>query len=400
MGAIEGGSVLSAEGFRAGSSWCGIRTAEGQPDVAFIVSDAPASAAAVFTKNKFAAAPVQWDRSILPSDELRAVVINSGNANACTGKRGLQDARDTAALAAGLLACGPEQVAVASTGIIGHPLPMDKLREGVRQAYKVLDSSEQAARGAERAIMTTDTRPKACAVEAQAGRRTFRVGGMAKGSGMIAPNMATMLAFLTTDARVPCARLKKMVRRAADLTFNRITVDGDSSTNDTVMVLAGGASGVTVPEKGAVRRAFEEALVGVMEELARKIVRDGEGATRLIEVNVGGARTEKAAETAARAIAESQLVKCAVHGGDPNWGRILCAIGYSGIDFRPEKVKLDIGKVTVFRGGLPTGADAACEMASADVVIRIGLGAGKGKATVWTCDLSKAYVEINADYHT
>jgi len=369
MDIVEDGSVLSPEGFRVGSARAGIKTAKGQQDVALIVCEAPAACAGVFTTNKFRAAPVLWNQSILPSDKVRAVAVNSGNANACTGEQGLADAKETAALVAKLVGCEPRQVAVCSTGIIGHPLPMERLAKGLAKAFEALSDAPKAARRAEKAILTTD-------------------------------NMATMLAFLTTDAHVPAGRLREMVARAAALTFNRITVDGDSSTNDTVLVLAGGASGAVVPAAGAGREAFEQALLHVMGDLARQIVRDGEGATKLIEVTVEGARTEAAAETAARAIAESQLVKCAVHGGDPNWGRILCAAGYCGVEVEPERVKLDIGEVTVFENGLPTGADAASEVAGVDVSVRLNLGAGRASATVWTCDLSKAYVEINAEYHT
>ncbi len=400
MEVIEGGSILSPAGFRAGWSACGIKSAASAPDVALIVSDGPAAAAGVFTKNKFAAAPVQWNRSIVPSDELRVIVVNSGNANACTGERGLEDARATAALAAELVGCEPAQVCVASTGIIGHPLPMENLCQGVRDAFDRLAGDEGTARGAERAIMTTDTRPKACAVRAEIDGKAFSIGGMVKGAGMIAPNMATMLAFVTTDAHVPAGRLKELAARGADRSFNRITVDGDSSTNDSVFLLAGGASGAVVPEGGQGREAFEEALAFVMGELARAIVRDGEGATKLVEVTVAGAQTDEDAEVCARAIVGSQLVKCAIHGGDPNWGRIVCAAGYSGAELRPDRARLDIGSVTVFRDGLPTGEDASAEVAASDVLIRMDLCIGTGEATMWTCDLSKDYVEINAEYHT
>jgi glutamate N-acetyltransferase/amino-acid N-acetyltransferase len=400
MNVIEGGSVLSPRGFRVGWSRSGLKQAKGVPDVALIVSDGPAAAAAVFTRNKFAAASVEWNRSILPTERLRAVVVNSGNANACTGEQGRRDVRETAALVAELLGCLPEQVAVASTGIIGHPLPMKKLTKGVRAAFGRLSTDARVARSAERAIMTTDTRPKACAVEGEIDGAAFRVGGMAKGSGMIAPDMATMLAFVTTDAHVPAGRLREMVGAAADRTFNRITVDGDSSTNDTALAMASGASGAVAPDAGPGREAFQEALLHVMGELARAIVRDGEGATKLIEVRVSGARSDAEAAVCARAIAESQLVKCAIHGGDPNWGRIVCAAGYCGVELHADRTGLEIGGVTVFRNGLPTGEDAAAQVAAGEVVIRINLGAGHGEAAVWTCDLSKRYVEINAEYHT
>ena len=397
---IPGGSILSARGFRAGSAACGIRTTKGLPDVALIVSDGPATCAGVFTRNRFAAAPVRWDRSILPSRRLRAIVVNSGNANACTGERGMRDARATAALVARLVGCEKEQVAVASTGIIGRPLPMDRLRAGVRAAYGALSTDPTAARAAERAIMTTDTRPKSCAVRAEIAGRPFSVGGMAKGSGMIAPNMATMLAFLTTDVRVSPSALQRLVRCAAAVTFNCVTVDGDCSTNDTLLVMASGASGAQVPSGGPGLAAFQSALRHVMEDLSRQIARDGEGATKLIEVTVTGARTAAQAKKAARAIADSPLVKCAVHGGDPNWGRIVCAAGYCGAQLEPARCALDLGSVRVFHKGIPTGASAASEVAGPEVRIVMHLGVGRARATVWTCDLSQRYVQINALYHT
>jgi glutamate N-acetyltransferase/amino-acid N-acetyltransferase len=397
---IPGGSILSARGFRVGSAACGIRTTKGLPDVALIVSDGPAACAGVFTQNRFAAAPVLWDRSILPSDRLRAIVVNSGSANACTGGRGIRDVHRTAALVAELAGCGRQQVAVASTGIIGHPLPMDRLEAGVRAAWAALSTDVEAARSAERAIMTTDTRPKACAVRAEVAGRPFCVAGMAKGSGMIAPNMATMLAFLTTDARVARTTLQRLVRRAAGVTFNRVTVDGDSSTNDSVFVMAGGAAGVSVPSRGAAFEAFQAALTHVMEDLAKQIARDGEGATKLVEVTVTGARTVAQAQKAARTIADSPLVKCAVHGGDPNWGRVVCAAGYSGVELNPDRSTLELGSVRVFQRGVPTRANAVAEMAGPEVRIVMHLGVGRARATVWTCDLSARYVEINALYHT
>ena len=248
--------------------------------------------------------------------------------------------------------------------------------------------------------MTTDTRPKACAVRAEIAGQQFCIGGMAKGSGMIAPNMATMLAFLTTDVLAPATVLNRELKRSADATFNRITVDGDTSTNDSVLILANGASGAVVPATGRGAKVFQDALHCVMADLSRQLVRDGEGATKLIEITVSGARSTAQAETVARAIAESLLVKCAIHGGDPNWGRIICAAGYSGVSLDTEKVRLDIGSVTVFENGLPTGSDAAAELAGGEVAIRLDLAAGSRRATILTCDLSKDYVDINAEYHT
>ncbi len=397
---IEDGGILTPAGFSAGAAACGIKSEPGALDVGLLLADGPCSAAGVFTRNAFAAASVQWDRERLPSGDIRAVIVNSGNANSCTGAQGEADVVTTADLTADLAGCRREQVCTASTGIIGHLLPMDKLAAGVRDAHAALGSDAEAARRFERAIMTTDTRPKAAAVRSEVGGTAFHVGGACKGSGMIAPNMATMLAFVTTDAAVAPEMLEGLLQASADRTFNRITVDGDSSTNDMVLALASGASGVSVDGPGPAADAFAEALEAVMLSLATQIVRDGEGATKLIEVAVSGAADAADAETAARAVAESQLFKCAVYGSDPNWGRIVCAIGYSGARVDPAATSVRIGGVCVFRGGVPTGEDAADEMAGDTVAVRIELGLGDGAATVRTCDLSHEYVTINAEYHT
>lgn len=400
METIEKGGIVSAAGFRVGAARCGIKSAEGEPDVALIVSDGPCSAAGVFTTNAFAAASVRRSRAQLPAADIRAIVVNSGNANACTGERGAADVRRCAELAAELLGCRPEQVCTASTGIIGHPLPMDRLEEGIRRAHAALSAEAEAARAIERAIMTTDTRPKAAAVRSELAGVPFHVGGIAKGAGMIAPNMATMLAFVTTDAAVPPAVLQACVREGADRTFNRITVDGDSSTNDSVIVLAGGAAPARVQAEGAGVAAFQDALGAVMADLSLQIVKDGEGATKLIEVKVSGAASPGDARKVARAVAESQLFKCAAYGGDPNWGRIVCAVGYSGAGVKPELTTVHIGSVCVFESGTATGGDASGQMQADRVTVRIELGAGPGSATLWTCDLTEQYVRINAEYHT
>jgi glutamate N-acetyltransferase/amino-acid N-acetyltransferase len=400
METIPDGGILSPGGFRAGAARCGVKSAEGEPDVALLVADGPASAAGVFTTNRFAAAPVLWNRQLLPSARMRAAVVNSGNANSCTGERGAADVRAEAETLAQLLGCAPEQVCVSSTGIIGHPLPMEKLLPGIRAAHGALSAQREAARAAARAIMTTDTRPKTAAVRSAIARVQFCVGGMAKGAGMIAPHMATMLAFVTTDAAVPPAVLQELLREAADLTFNRITVDGDSSTNDTILVLASGRSGARVTADGTGAPEFREALQAVLGDLALQVVRDGEGATKTIEVHVTGATTPADAEKVARAVAESQLVKCAICGGDPNWGRIVCAVGYSGAQVVPEHTAVQIGSVCVFDKGMPTGKDAAAEIQGDRVALRIELGLGAAEATIWTCDLTEEYVRINARYHT
>ena len=399
MRTLTKGSVLSPRGFSAGAAACGIKSG-GALDVAVLTTGEPATAAGVFTKNRFAAAPVQWDRAVLPTENLRAVVVNSGNANACTGERGAEDARRTAELAASLRECETRQIALASTGIIGQPLPMERIERGVREAHSALARDESAGRDAERAIMTTDTRPKGVAVEIEIDGKRVRIGGMAKGSGMISPHMATMLAFVTTDLAAPPDYIQEALRKAADKTFNRITVDGDCSTNDTVLLMANGASGVAVSDDGGRKGVFEKALAYVLGYLSREIVRDGEGATKLVEIRVGGAADEAEAELVGRTIADSPLVKCAIHGEDPNWGRIVCAAGYSGAEFEPEDLKLWLGNVCVFDGGLPTEKDATGALRGDEVAIKIELGAGNGSATLWTCDLSKRYVEINAEYHT
>ncbi|MGD2174741.1 MAG: bifunctional glutamate N-acetyltransferase/amino-acid acetyltransferase ArgJ, partial [Candidatus Brocadiaceae bacterium] len=332
---IEDGGVLSAAGFRTGAARCGLKTASDQPDVAVLTSTSPARGAGVFTTNRFAAAPVQWCRRLLPSANVRALVVNAGNANACTGERGIEDVHRCAELVAGSLGCRSEQVLTASTGVIGKPLPMDRLMQGIRQACAGLSGEAEAMRRAERAIMTTDTRPKAAAARAEIGGVPFHVGGMAKGAGMIAPHMATMLCFVTTDASVTEDVLESLLREAVGTTFNSITVDGDSSTNDCVIALASGASGASVQPGEQSGEVFGQALRALLGELATQIVRDAEGATRLIRVRIRTAQDDEDARKAARAVAESQLLKCAVYGGDPNWGRIVCALGYSGAQVVP-----------------------------------------------------------------
>jgi glutamate N-acetyltransferase/amino-acid N-acetyltransferase len=400
MERIATGGVLSAAGFLVGSAACGIKSNEGSPDICLLMSIGPATAAGTFTTNRFAAAPVRWSRELLPAEDVRAVIVNAGNANAFTGDQGQADVRTEAALVAELIGCKPHQVCVASTGIIGHPLSMDKVANGVRCAHEALSDRPDAARAAELAIMTTDTHPKACAVHSLMGGMPFHVGGMAKGSGMIAPDMATMLAFVTTDAGVPKRLLGECLRQAVDLTFNRITVDGDTSTNDSVIVLANGSSGAMVTEDGSGLESFREALGAVLAELAYQIVSDGEGATRVIRVRVEGAATQADAETAARAVAESQLFKCAVAGSDPNWGRIICSLGYSGAEVCSQNTTVHIGRTCVVLNGTPTGASAADQMVESEVHVTIDLGLGQAHSTMLSCDLTEEYVRINAQYHT
>ena len=392
--------IAAPAGFRAAGVACGIK-ASGL-DLALVVSEPPARSAGVFTTNLAAAAPVTVTREHLQRSDATtaAVVVNSGCANACTGARGLADARDMAATTAELVGCPVEQVLVSSTGVIGAYLDRDKVRQGIELAAESLDPDGHAA--AAEAIMTTDPWPKDAAVRAVTPAGRFHVGGIAKGAGMIEPNMATMLAFLTTDAAVDPALLQRALREAAETTFNAITVDGEPSTNDMVLLLANGRSGVRI--NNAAYPAFVEALHAVCHELALAIVKGGEGATKLVACSVTGARTAAEARQAARAIANSPLVKTAVHGGDPNWGRIVAVAGRAGVGFDLARARVAIGGVELFRDEqiFDDREPAAAEhLGTPEVAISIDLGTGgAGTATVWTCDFSAEYIRINADYRT
>ena len=394
------GGVTAALGFRAAGISAGIK-ANGKPDLALLVSDAPAQAAAVFTTNKATAAPVIVSREHLSRSGgvARAVVINSGCANACTGADGLAAAREMTAATANLAGCPVEQVLVASTGVIGVALAMDKIRTGLPAAFKSLgaDQGPQAAR----AIMTTDPFPKEAAARFAVSGRDAAIGGMAKGSGMIEPMMATMLGFVTTDAAVPKPLLERALRDAVHDTFNAITVDGECSTNDCVMLLANGASGLVVDESSY--SAFATALTSVCRELALGIVRGGEGATKLVTVTVSGAASPDEARKAAKAIANSPLVKTAIHGGDPNWGRLIAVAGRAGVEFVLERAAVRIGSIVLFDNGRPydeRASDAAAYLEGTDLTVAVDLGVGTASSTVWTCDLSAEYVRINAEYRT
>ena len=397
-GASEG-AITAPLGFRAAAVACGIK-AEGA-DLTLLVADASCAAAAVFTTNRAQAAPVLVSREHLAGGRARAVAVNSGCANAATGAQGIQDARETAALVAQAVGCPPREVVVASTGVIGVALPMDAVRRGVPAAAAQLDRRHGTA--AARAIMTTDTRPKQVLVEIALDGRTVRVGGMAKGAGMIAPNLATMLAFFTTDAQVEPALLRKALVEAAGASLNRITVDGDTSTNDMAVALASGAAGVTVAGDGPHYRAFRDALVQAGRALAEMIVRDGEGATRIAEVRVEGARTAAEADRVARTIAESPLVKTALHGGDPNWGRILAAAGRAGVEVDVDRVDIHLGAVWVAQGGAARAYEerlAAQAVQEDPVRIRVNLHQGDAQGWIWTSDLTHGYVTINAHYRS
>jgi len=388
--------------FRSAGVHCGIKS-DGL-DLALLTSDRPAAVAGVFTRSTVVGAPVELTRSRVRSGRTRAVVINSGISNVAMGARGRRDARAMTDEAARVLGVRPEEVLVASTGVIGAPLPMQRVRRGIRAAGAALaaDGLERAAR----AIMTTDTFPKLAVASARVGGRPIAVAGIAKGSGMIEPDMATMLAFLLTDAAVTPAFLRSALRGAVDESFNRVSVDGEGSTSDTVLLLANGAADNAVLRgaRSPGARRFREAVSEVATALARDLARDGEGATKLIDVRVSGARSAAQAERAARRIANSLLVKTAVFGSDANWGRILQTVGAGRIALRQDRTSVRLGGITVFRDGASTGPAArrraAARLARPEVEIAVDLGAGRGQARIWTCDLSYDYVRINAEYTT
>ena len=392
---IEGG-ITAPQGYLASGVSAGIK--KKGLDLAIVFSSQTASAAGVFTLNRVQAAPVVLSKEHLKLSRgrMRAVLINSGCANACTGERGMHDSVLSTQCLASQLNIEPSHVLVASTGVIGSFLPMPALLKGISSAVSALNS--QGGGAAARAIMTTDTREKSIAVEGRIGGKTVRISGMAKGSGMIHPQMATMLAVITTDVQVPPRELSKFLRQAADRTFNCLTVDGDTSTNDTVVILANGASGAVV--SGA-RSYFEKGLEMVCEELAKSIARDGEGATKFVEIQVRGASDFEAARKVAKTIAHSPLVKTALYGEELNWGRILCAVGYSGVSFDPERITLSLNGIPIFRNGSPvssTRARAEKAMKAKDLLFEVNLADGRATARVWTCDLSHKYVDINASY--
>lgn len=393
-----GRGVTFPRGFSAGAARAGVKT--GKPerlDVALIVSDRPCAAAGVFTTNQVIAAPCVVTKRHLASGTLRAIVVNSGNANACTGEQGERDAEAMAAAAATALGVAASEVAVASTGVIGVPLPAGLIGAAVATIRPSVEGWDDTSR----AIMTTDTRPKVAEHAATLAGGEIRVGGVAKGAGMIHPNMATLLAFVTTDAAVDAATLGRVLRDAATDSFNSISVDGDTSTNDTLLLLANGASGVPVPP--ADLPAFAAAVRLVCAELARMIVADGEGATKVFEVRVSGAASDAEARLAARTVTSSNLVKTAIHGADPNWGRILAAAGRSGATVDARRATVRVGDVTVYETGAPRRVDLEAVrriFAAPTIEIQVDLGLGTGGATAWGSDLSAEYVRINAEYTT
>ena len=392
------GGVTAPQGYLASGAAAGIK--KKGLDLAVVFSSQPASAAGVFTLNQLQAAPVLLSKDNLKISRGRArgVLINSGCANACTGERGMRDAALSVQCLASHLNVDPSQILVASTGVIGSFLPMPRLLKGIAAAVSALNS--QGGTAAMRAIMTTDTREKSFAIEGRIAGKTVRIGGMAKGAGMIHPNMATMLSVITTDVQLPARELSRLLRRSADRSFNCLTVDGDTSTNDTVLLMANGASGAVASDNRALS-FFEKGLTAICEKLAKSIAFDGEGATKFVEILVRGAADFEAARKVAKSIANSSLVKTAVYGEELNWGRILCAAGYSEVTFDPQKIALNLNGIPIFRSGSPvaaTRARAERAMKNHDLQIEVVLDSGRSEARVWTCDLSRKYVDINASY--
>ena len=400
------GGVTAAKGFWAAGVEAGIKY-QNRKDMAMVYSKTPCRAAGVFTTNVVKAAPVLWDKEVVESEwEAQAIVVNSGIANACTGKLGYEYCRETAGAAADALEISPQSVLICSTGVIGMQLPMEKMTEGVRMLAKAIKPGEEAGTDAAKAIMTTDTRNKQVAVKVTIGGKEVTIGGMCKGSGMIHPNMCTMLAFVTTDVNISKKLLQEALSADVQDTFNMVSVDGDTSTNDTLLVLANGQAGNhEITEKGADYDTFVEALHYVNETLAKKIAGDGEGATALFEVKVIHADNKEDAKTLAKSVITSSLTKAALFGHDANWGRILCALGYSGAKFDPEAIELYLessaGKILIFKDGMAADyseEEATRILSCSEVTALVDMKMGEAKATAWGCDLTYDYVKINADY--
>ena len=384
-------------------AYCGIKRDATRHDMALVVSDRPATAAGVYTQNLVCAAPVQWDRSHTPSDRIRAVAINSGNANACTGDRGLRDAQQMATLAAQTCGADGNQALLLSTGVIGEFLPLEKIEAGIQKLAGQLGNDENALVAAARGMMTTDTMHKLAGRTLQLGGRTIQITGMAKGAAMIGPNMATMLGLILTDARLEPAVAQSMLKQAVELSFNCISVEGHMSTNDTVLLLANGAAGGAALA-GADLDAFSRAFTEMCMELARSIPNDGEGATHLITIDIAGCRTRADAHKIAKEVANSALVKTAIHGADPNWGRIVSAAGYAGVPFDPRGVSLHLNGFHLYQGGTPLAFDAQAVStsigANREVLVQLNFSEGDAGIRFWTSDLTAEYIHLNADYHT
>ena len=399
---LEDGTITSPRGFHAGGVYAGIKTyAEDKLDLGVVRSETPCNAAGTFTTNKLRSPSVVLDEQRVAAGRAQAIVCNSGVANACVGEQGMKDAVEMAALVAGRFDLDPELVLPMSTGVVGVELPMGLIRDGMKGIELKADGGHDMAR----AIQTTDTRSKEGAVTFSAGGSDYTIGGIAKGSGMVHPNMATMLSFLATDAPVESAFLRESLKKAVDKSFNMITIDGDTSTNDSVILLANGMAGGEEigPQSGPAAEAFVDALNEVCTYLAKEIVRDGEGVSKLIEVAVDGALTEADAGMAARAVTSSSLVKSAIHGADPNWGRIIVALGYSGAEVIEERIALHINGVCIMDQGRPVPflRDAvSASMKGSETLIRISLNMGDATATAWGCNLSEEYVTFNSAYTT
>ena len=399
-------SVTFPRGFRAAGATCGIKPS-GNADIALIVADDTCTAAGVFTRNKVVGAPVTVSRRHIRSGVARAIVCNSGISNVCTGEQGLADAKAMCAQTAELVGCKTRDVLVCSTGVIGPHLPMDKVGRGIATAASKLGTGNTVDLDTARAIMTTDLVPKYASTTATIDDKTVRFGGIAKGSGMIAPNMATMLCFVTTDAAIESPAIKAALKQAVDQSFNRISVDHDTSTSDSVLVLAsGGAKNQPIKPDSPVLDTFTKALRRLLQDLAYQVVKDGEGATRVFHVKVTGAKSEKDADRVGHTIVGSPLVKTAVHGSDPNWGRFMMAVGRSGAQVKAERTELRIAGHTIFKAGRPVRMTEALEkkliaaMSKSDVDVHVDLGMGKATAIWLGCDLSREYIAINADYTT
>ena len=397
--------VVAPKGFKAGSVHCGLKRSIKSHDIGIIFSEQPCKAAALFTTNQIVAAPIKYSKKVVSSGVVHAIVVNSGNANACTGKKGYKDAETMAQLTSGHLNIKSDEVIVASTGIIGHHLPMTKIKSGISKSSTCLGNKETHSISIANAIMTTDTVPKQIAVKTKIGGKEVTIGAIAKGSGMISPKMATMFCFITTDASISLNTLKSCIKKSAEASFNKITVDGHMSTSDMVTILANGmAHNRNITSSRATDLAlFQKALDYVTMCMAKAIVKDGEGATKFIQVEINEAKSISDAEKIARTIAESLLVKTAINGEDPNWGRIVSAAGYAGVTLDESKLKLSVNKITIYRKGLPVTPlpkRLSNEMKKDEITIQLHLGIGNKSTTLWTCDLSKEYVSINADYHT
>jgi glutamate N-acetyltransferase/amino-acid N-acetyltransferase len=396
-------AIRVPQGFRLAGVHCGIKSDARKPDLTLVVCEELATAAGVYTQNLVYAAPVALDRQRTPSDRIRAVVVNSGNANACTGDRGLRDARRMAGLAADACGADEDQALVLSTGIIGEYLPLEKIAQGIEAAAAQLGSDEEALISAARAIMTTDKAHKLAGRTLRLGRRSIQITGMAKGAGMIGPRMATMLAVVMTDAALEPEVAQSQLAAAVDVTFNCISVEGHMSTNDTLLLLASGAADPT-SLGGEDLTAFSRELGEVCGELAQAIPADGEGATHLITIEVSGCASREAARQIAKTVAESALVKTAVAGGDPNWGRIVSAAGYAGVPFDPNGVRLEVNGFLLYQGGAPAAFDAKAAADSIrqnrETLIRLEFREGDAAIRFWTSDLTVDYVRLNADYHT